>query len=247
MRGRTAGSALRVVDARKVYADGTEALRGVSLDIPAGSVFGLLGPNGSGKSTLIGMVSGLVRGPAGSIFVFDLDAITDASAARLEVGVAPQDVHLDRFLRVRDVLTYHGRYFGMASAAAAQRADELLAVFDLTTKARSRPNRLSGGMRRRLLIARALMHRPRLLILDEPTAGVDLELRRELWAYLRRLHEHDDATILLTTHYLEEAEALCDRVAFIRAGRILAEGSVADLIERFGGSDLEDAYVAAMR
>lgn len=239
--------ALRVDALDKVYGDGTEALRGLSLEIPVGSVFGLLGPNGSGKSTLIGMVSGLVRGPAGRIFVFGVDAIADAPAARLDLGVAPQDVHLDRFLRVRDVLTYHGRYFGMAQDAAAARADELLAVFDLTAKAQSRPNRLSGGMRRRLLIARALVHRPRLLILDEPTAGVDLELRRELWTYLRRLHEHEDATILLTTHYLEEAEVLCDRVAFIRGGRIIAEGAVADLIERFGGSDLEDAYVEAMR
>ncbi len=240
-------TALRVEQLEKVYADGTRALHGLSLDIPAGSFFGLLGPNGSGKSTLIGMVSGLVRSPAGRIFVFNADAVAEAAEARLDVGVAPQDVHLDRFLAARDVLTYHGRYFGMAQDEAARRADELLAVFDLTGKARARPNRLSGGMRRRLLIARALMHRPRLLILDEPTAGVDLELRRELWAYLRRLHEHEDATILLTTHYLEEAEALCERVAFIREGRIIAEGSVAELVERFGGSDLEDAYVEAMR
>jgi ABC-2 type transport system ATP-binding protein len=245
--GARSDAALRVEDVEKVYPDGTEALRGVSLEIPGGSVFGLLGPNGSGKSTLIGIVSGLVRGPAGRVFVFGADAVADAPAARLELGVAPQDVHLDRFLRVRDVLVYHGRYFGMTVPDAASRADELLAVFDLTTKARARPNRLSGGMRRRLLIARALMHRPRLLILDEPTAGVDLELRRELWDYLRRLRDHEDATILLTTHYLEEAEALCDRIAFIRDGRIVAEGGVAELIERVDGSRLEDAYAAAMR
>jgi ABC-2 type transport system ATP-binding protein len=241
------GRALRIDELDKVYGDGTQALRRLSLEIPAGSLFGLLGPNGSGKSTLIGMVSGLVRGPAGRIFVFGVDAIAEAPQARLDIGVAPQEVHLDRFLRVRDVLTYHGRYFGMAGGEAAGRADELLAVFDLTAKAHARPNRLSGGMRRRLLIARALMHRPRLLILDEPTAGVDLELRRELWTYLERLHEHEDATILLTTHYLEEAEALCDRVAFIRDGRIIAEGGVGDLIARFGGADLEAAYVEAMR
>lgn len=193
------------------------------------------------------MISGLVRSPAGRIFVFGADAVAEAAEARLDVGVAPQDVHLDRFLVARDVLIYHGRYFGMAHDEAARRANGLLAAFDLTGKAHARPNRLSGGMRRRLLIARALMHRPRLLILDEPTAGVDLELRRELWAYLRRLHEHEDATILLTTHYLEEAEALGERVAFIREGRIIAEGTVAELVERFGGSDLEDAYVEAMR
>ena len=231
----------------KVYADGTHALRGMSLHIPSGCFFGLLGPNGSGKSTLIGMISGLVRARAGRIFVFGRDVVAEASDARLQVGVAPQDVHLDRFLTTREVLEYHGRYFGMVRGDAAQRAEELLAVFDLTTKATAKPHRLSGGMRRRLLIARAVVHRPRLLILDEPTAGVDLELRRELWSYLRRLHEHEDTTVLLTTHYLEEAEALCQQVAFIRDGQLIAEGSVDELVARYGGSDLEDAYVEAMR
>jgi ABC-2 type transport system ATP-binding protein len=240
-------AALRVEDLQKVYADGTRALRGLSMSIPAGCFFGLLGPNGSGKSTLIGMVSGLVRAPAGRMWVFGQDAVAQGARARLLVGVAPQDVHLDRFLTAREVLSYHGRYFGMARLEARRRADELLDVFDLTAKAQSRPNRLSGGMRRRLLIARALVHRPRLLVLDEPTAGVDLELRRELWSYLRRLHAHEDTTVLLTTHYLEEAEELCERVAFIRDGRLLAEGTVAQLVARFGGHDLEDAYVEAMR
>ena len=240
-------TALRVEGLDKVYADGTRGLRGLSLDIPAGSFFGLLGPNGSGKSTLIGMVSGLVRAPAGHIWVFGCDAVAQAAHARLQVGVAPQDVHLDRFLTTREVLTYHGRYFGMGQLEAGQRADELLEVFDLTAKGDAKPNRLSGGMRRRLLIARALVHRPRLLVLDEPTAGVDLALRRELWAYLRRLHTHEDTTVLLTTHYLEEAEELCERVAFIRDGQLLAEGTVEDLVARYGGDDLEDAYVQAMR
>jgi ABC-2 type transport system ATP-binding protein len=231
----------------KVYADGTHALRGLAIHIPAGCFFGLLGPNGSGKSTLIGMVSGLVRAPAGRLFVFGCDVVAQAPSARLLVAVAPQDVHLDRFLTTREVLSYHGRYFGMARLEAERRAAELLEVFDLTAKANSKPNRLSGGMRRRLLIARALMHRPRLLILDEPTAGVDLELRRELWRYLRALHRHEDTAVLLTTHYLEEAEALCERVAFIRAGQLVAQGTVSELVRRYGGSDLEDAYIEAMR
>ncbi len=240
-------AALRVEALEKVYADGTRGLNGLSLDVPVGSFFGLLGPNGSGKSTLIGMISGLVRAPAGHIFVFGCDAVTEPASARLQVGVAPQDVHLDRFLSSREVLSYHGRYFGMDRSEADRRADELLEIFDLVSKGGAKPHRLSGGMRRRLLIARALVHRPRLLILDEPTAGVDLELRRELWSYLRRLHTQEDATILLTTHYLEEAEALCERVAFIRNGSRLAEGTVAELVGHYGGHVLEDAYVEAMR
>ena len=240
-------AALSVDAVHKVYGDGTEALRGLSLRIPAGTFFGLLGPNGSGKTTLIGMVSGLVRAPAGRLFVFGHDAVADAQRARLLLGVAPQEVHLDRFLSTREVLVYHGRYFGMPALEAARRADELLEVFDLAAKATARPNRLSGGMRRRLLIARALVHRPRLLILDEPTAGVDLELRHELWSYLRRLHRQESVTVLLTTHYLDEAQQLCERVGFIRDGRLLAEGTAAELIARYGGEDLEDAYIEAMR
>lgn len=240
-------AALSVESLEKVYADGTHALRGLSLLIPAGCFYGLLGPNGSGKTTLIGMISGLVRAPAGHLFVFGYDAVSEAPQARLMLGVAPQEVHLDRFVTVRDVLVYHGRYFGMDRLEAGRRAEELLEVFDLAAKARSKPNRLSGGMRRRLLIARALVHRPRLAILDEPTAGVDLELRYELWSYLRRLRREEQITVLLTTHYLEEAQALCDRVAFIRDGRILAEGTSQQLLARYGGEDLEDAYLAAMR
>jgi ABC-2 type transport system ATP-binding protein len=239
-------AALRAEDVDKVYGDGTQALRRFSLQIPAGCFFGLLGPNGSGKSTLIGMISGLVRAPADSISVFGYDVVADAPQARLRVGVAPQDVHLDRFLTTREVLEYHGRYFGMARLEAGRRADELLDAFDLTAKARTKPNRLSGGMRRRLLIARALMHRPRLLILDEPTAGVDLKLRRELWSYVRSLHQEHDTTVLLTTHYLEEAEQLCERVGFIRGGRLIDQGAISELVTRYGGADLEDAYTQVM-
>ena len=188
-----------------------------------------------------------MRAPAGRIRIFGVDPVAEPGRARLSVGVAPQEVHLDRFLTARQVLVYHGRYFGMTRRDSESRADELLRVFDLTAKAATRPHRLSGGMRRRLAIARALMHRPRLANRDEPTAGVDLELRHELWRYLQRLHRLEATTVLLTTHYLEEAEGLCERIAFIRAGRIIAEGGVGDLVGRFGGGRLEDAYLTAMR
>ncbi|MCB0877363.1 MAG: ABC transporter ATP-binding protein [Thermoleophilia bacterium] len=239
-------AALRVDGLSKVYAGGTRALDGVSLEIPDGSFFGLLGPNGAGKTTLIGAVTGLVRIGAGAAFVFGHDVVSESRMARALVGLAPQEIHLDRFLTAREVLTYHGRYFGMRRDDADQRADELLSVFDLAAKASQKPNRLSGGMRRRLLIARALVHRPKLLVLDEPTAGVDLELRYELWEYLRMLQGELGVTILLTTHYIEEAEALCERVAFIRGGQIIGEGTTAELTSRYGGARLEDAYVAAM-
>jgi ABC-2 type transport system ATP-binding protein len=242
----TEPTALLVDRLTKVYPDGTHALDALELRLPAGSFFGLLGPNGAGKTTLIGSVAGLVRAPADRIFVFGHDAVSDARA-RLLLGVAPQEVHLDRFLTARELLVYHGRYFGMTRRDAERRADELLEVFDLAAKGGTKPHRLSGGMRRRLLIARALVHRPRLAMLDEPTAGVDLELRHELWRYLRLLHGEEGLTVLLTTHYIEEAEALCERVAFIRAGRIIDEGAPGELVERHGGERLEDAYLAAMR
>jgi ABC-2 type transport system ATP-binding protein len=238
--------ALRAERLTKVYAGGTRALDELELRVPTGSFFGLLGPNGAGKTTLIACATGLARVPDEAVYVFGRDVATDRQT-RLLVGVAPQDVHLDRFLSARDVLVYHGRYFGMTKADAGERADELLAVFDLEGKGGTKPHRLSGGMRRRLLIARALVHRPRLAILDEPTAGVDVELRRELWRYLRMLHEDQGLTVLLTTHYIEEAQALCDRVALIRAGKILAEGSPGELAEHYGESDLESAYLTAMR
>jgi len=243
---RAAVPALVAEDLVKVYAGGARALDGLRLVVPQGSFFGLLGPNGAGKTTLIGAASGLVTIPSGHLRVFGRDVVDESGAARQLLGLAPQEVHLDRFLTSREGLTYHGRYFGMTKKEAEARATELLAVFELSDKAEVRPNRLSGGMRRRLLIARALMHRPRLVVLDEPTAGVDLELRHELWRYLHRLHQEEEATILLTTHYIEEAETLCERIAFIRAGRIVAEGSPAELRTRFKGGRLEDVYYTLM-
>ena len=237
--------ALCVERLTKVYADGTMALDELELRVPAGSFFGLLGPNGAGKTTLIGAAAGLVRVARSRIFVFGRDAAADLEA-RLLVGVAPQEVHLDRFLTARELLVYHGRYFGLPKLEAGQRADELLEAFDLTAKTGTKPNRLSGGMRRRLLIARALVHRPRLVLLDEPTVGLDPQVRQELWALIDALRS-EGTSILMSTHYIEEAEALCERVAFIRAGRIVDEGAPAELVARYRAERLEDVYMEAMR
>jgi ABC-2 type transport system ATP-binding protein len=237
-----AAEALRIRDLVKRYPTGTEALRGVSLDVATGELFGLLGPNGAGKSTLIHCTTGLAVATSGSIRVFGHDAISHAGPAREAVGLAPQDLNLDWFLTVEESLDYHGGYFGMSRRDRRERVTELLETFSLTEKRNERTRTLSGGMKRRLVLARALMHRPRLLILDEPTAGVDVELRLELWHYVQRVRD-EGTTILLTTHYLEEAEQLCDRIAFIADGQIVAEGTTASLSAQFGVSSLEDAYL----
>ena len=234
--------ALRIIDLVKRYPTGTEALRGVSLDIAEGEFFGLLGPNGAGKSTLIHCTTGLAQPTSGSIRVFGHDAIEHYEQARAAVGLAPQDLNLDWFLTLEETLDYHGGYFGIPRKERRERARELLDAFSLTAKRNDRTRTLSGGMKRRLILARALMHRPRLLILDEPTAGVDVELRLELWQYVQRINA-EGTTILLTTHYLEEAERLCDRIAFINDGRIVATGTSDELSARFGVGTLEDAYL----
>jgi ABC-2 type transport system ATP-binding protein len=234
--------ALQVTDVTKRYPTGTEALRGVTLDIADGEFFGLLGPNGAGKSTLIHCTTGLVVPSGGTIRVFGHDAVSDYEPARVAVGLAPQELNFDWFLTLEETLDYHGGYFGMPRRERRARTAELLEAFSLSDKRRERTMTLSGGMKRRLILARALMHRPRLLILDEPTAGVDVELRLELWRYLRQANT-DGTTIMLTTHYLEEAEALCDRIAFIADGRIAAEGTSASLAAEYGVDTLEAAYL----
>ena len=236
------GRALEVNDLVKRYATGVEALRGASLEIGEGDFFGLLGPNGAGKSTLIHCAAGLAQPTSGLIRVFGHDAMEDYAEARAAIGLAPQEPNLDWFLTVAETLDYHAGYFGMPRRERRERAAELLETFSLTEKRDERTRTLSGGMKRRLILARALMHRPRLLILDEPTAGVDIELRLELWHYVQRINE-EGTTILLTTHYLEEAEQLCDKIAFINEGRIVAQGSSADLSGTYGVSNLEDAYL----
>jgi ABC-2 type transport system ATP-binding protein len=235
-------AALQISDLVKRYPTGTEALKGVSLEIGDGEFFGLLGPNGAGKSTLIHCTTGLASATSGGIRVFGHDAIDNYREARLAVGLAPQDLNLDWFLTVGETLDYHGGYFGMPKKDRRERAAELLDTFSLTEKKDERTRTLSGGMKRRLILARALMHRPRLLILDEPTAGVDVELRLELWHYVQRINE-EGTTILLTTHYLEEAEQLCDEIAFINHGEIVATGTSDELADSYGVTSLEDAYL----
>jgi ABC-2 type transport system ATP-binding protein len=233
--------ALKLSGLTKRYSDGTLALEDFDLEIPAGAFFGLLGPNGAGKTTLISAICNLLRITDGEIAVFGEPH--DSLEARSWIGLAEQDINLDRFLTVSETLTYHGGYFGMQAPEA--RADELIEAFGLTHKRDTRAPRLSGGQRRRLLLARALLHRPRLVILDEPTAGVDFELRQELWRYVRGLHEAG-TTILLTTHYLEEAEELCDEIALIRDGHLIARDNAEGLRSHFGVERLQDVYVKAM-
>ncbi len=235
-------SALHVEDLVKRYPTGVEALRSVSLQIEPGEFFGLLGPNGAGKSTLIHCATGLAQPTSGAIRIFGHDAISDYADARQAVGLAPQEPNVDWFLTVEETLDYHAGYFGMPRRQRRERSKELLEIFSLTEKRDERTRTLSGGMKRRLILARALMHRPRLLILDEPTAGVDIELRLELWQYIERINE-EGTTILLTTHYLEEAERLCDKIAFIAEGQIAAQGTTAELGEAYGVASLEDAYL----
>ena len=235
--------ALEITDLVKRYPTGTEALKGVSLELGEGEFWGLLGPNGAGKSTLIHCATGLAQPTSGEIRVFGHDAVHHYQEARLAVGLAPQELNLDWFLTLEESLDYHGGYFGMPKKERRERTKELLETFSLTEKRNDRTRTLSGGMKRRLILARALMHRPRLLILDEPTAGVDVELRLELWHYVQQINA-EGTTILLTTHYLEEADQLCDRIAFINHGEIVASGTSAELAREFKTSSLEDAYLA---
>ncbi len=247
-RATTDQPALAIESLTKRYDDGTLALDGLDLNVPAGAFFGLLGPNGAGKTTLINSVMGLARTTNGTIRVFGHNLLGDrpeALAGRAIMGLSPQDVNLDRFLTVYEALLYHGGYYGLSRAKAARRAEEMIDVFDLRAKRDVRAPKLSGGMKRRLLLARALLHEPRLVILDEPTAGVDFELRMELWSYIRLLHERG-TTILLTTHYLEEAEALCEQIALIRGGVIVALDTPQGLRDSYGADSLGEVYVKAV-
>jgi ABC-2 type transport system ATP-binding protein len=210
-----------------------EALAGVDLDIQPGEFFGLLGPNGAGKTTLISALAGLVRLDNGRIEITGYDVVADYRQARRQVGVVPQELVFDPFFSVRETLNIQCGYFGIRQSRARDAwIDEILDNLDLTAKAGANMRSLAGGMKRRVLVAQALVHRPPVIVLDEPTAGVDVELRQTLWQFIRRLNR-DGHTIVLTTHYLEEAESLCTRIAMLKAGRVVALDTTASLLRRF--------------
>jgi ABC-2 type transport system ATP-binding protein len=227
----------------KRYGD-FSAVDGLTLRVEEGAFFGLLGPNGAGKTTTINAIVGLAKITHGSIKLFGHDVVHDWRAARTTVGLAPQEYNFDRYLSIRDILIFQAGYYGQSGPAVRKRADDLLERFNLTSKAKDVYTKLSGGMKRRLTLARALIHQPRLLILDEPTAGVDVELRLELWDFLRELNR-GGMTIVLTTHYLEEAETLCNRIGIIETGKLVALEETATLVEKQTQGDVLAVTLAA--
>lgn len=235
-------NAIEVKGLKKTYGTGVKALKGIDLEIPQGSFFGLLGPNGAGKSTLIHCLMGLAVPTGGKASIFGHDVVDDYQQARAKVGLAPQETNLDWFLSVEATLDFHGGYYGMRKKERQERIKELLNDFSLTEKRDARGLFLSGGMKRRVVLARALMHRPKVLILDEPTAGVDVELRLELWKYMKKINKAG-TTILLTTHYIEEAEQLCDNIALINQGKIIRTGTSKELKAHYKQETLENVYL----
>jgi daunorubicin resistance ABC transporter ATP-binding subunit len=227
---------IQVVGLRKVYASAGKEIRavdGIDLEVGKGEFFGLLGPNGAGKSTTIGMLTTRVVPTEGQAFIAGIDVVADPATAKRYIGVVPQTNTLDRQLSVLENLEFHGRYFGLSRRQAAARAEQLLEQFKLGDRAKASVQELSGGMAQRLMVARALVHGPQILFLDEPTSGIDPQTRLALWEILRDLHAAGQ-TILLTTHYMEEADALCDRLAIIDNGKVLALGTPAELKEQLG-------------
>lgn len=219
---------------------GFQALKDVSFEVKEGEFFGLLGPNGAGKTSLISILAGLSRPSAGQVFVNGFDVQADYKNARRSLGIVPQELVYDPFFTVRETLRNQSGYFGLRKND--DWIDEVLFNLGLSDKVDANMRALSGGMKRRVLVAQALVHRPPVIILDEPTAGVDVDLRRSLWEFISRLNRAGH-TILLTTHYLEEAQALCQRIAFLRKGELVALDSTAALMAKFGGADLEDAFI----
>ncbi|WP_420008622.1 ABC transporter ATP-binding protein [Xanthomonas sacchari] len=231
LSSQTPAPALRVRDLRKTYDNGVQALHGVSLDVLPGDFFALLGPNGAGKSTLIGIISSLVNLSAGQVEVFGTDLSSQRSAAMRLIGLVPQEINFNLFEKPFDILVNYAGFYGMPRAEAERLAEAELKRAHLWEKAQVMSRTLSGGMKRRLMIARAMMTRPRLLILDEPTAGVDIEIRRDMWRVLREINGAG-TTIILTTHYLEEAESLCRNLAIIDRGRIVEQGPMRALLAK---------------
>lgn len=227
--GHVKQPAIRIDKLAKTYKGGKRALDGVSFDVPRGQIFGLLGPNGAGKSTLINILAGLVVKSGGSVDIWGFDLDAHPRNAKRSIGVVPQEIIFDPFFTPRETLEIQAGLYGIPPAE--RRSDALLGAMHLTEKANAYSRTLSGGMKRRLLVAKAMVHSPPILVLDEPTAGVDVELRRQLWAYVRELNA-TGVTIVLTTHYLQEAEELCDRIAIIHHGRVVANEPTRELIAR---------------
>jgi ABC-2 type transport system ATP-binding protein len=221
--------AIEIKNLRKTYESGTQALKGVDLTIQSGDFFALLGANGAGKTTLIGVLTGLVRKSEGDVNVYGVDIDRDHARAKQMIGLVPQEFNFNIFEKVQDIVIQQAGFFGLSRREAVPRCEKILKALSLWDKREQKSMSLSGGMKRRLMIARALMHDPKLLILDEPTAGVDVELRHDMWDYLRELNR-SGTTILLTTHYIEEAEQLCKNLAIIKDGEIIREGGVKALV-----------------
>lgn len=227
-------AAIEVLDVKKRYKD-FEALKGVSFEVQRGEFFGLLGPNGAGKTSLIAIMAGLSRANSGNVRINGFDVVSQYRDARRSLGVVPQELVFDPFFSVRETLRFTSGYYGIKQNDSW--IDELLANLELTAKADSNMRQLSGGMKRRVLVAQALVHKPPVIVLDEPTAGVDVELRHTLWKFIRGLNEKGH-TIVLTTHYLEEAQELCTRIAMLKAGQVVALDRTSEMIQRFSGAKL---------
>ncbi len=226
-------NAVEINNLLKIYDNKFQALNKINLTIPEGSFFGLLGPNGAGKTTTIGILTGLVNKTSGTAKVFGYDTVENFREARTRIGLSPQELNFDVFFTIEELLTLQAGYFNKDIKEAKARALEMLEYFNLTDKRKSKARELSGGMKRRVQIAKAFIHDPPLIILDEPTAGVDIELRYQLWDFLKEQNKNGK-TILLTTHYIEEAEKLCDQIAIINEGNIIANGKTEDLISSMG-------------
>ncbi|UUM30203.1 ABC transporter ATP-binding protein [Vibrio japonicus] len=238
--------ALEIEQLRKTYAGGFEALKGVSLNVEKGDFYALLGPNGAGKSTTIGVISSLVNKTSGKVTVFGHDIDNELELAKQNLGLVPQEFNFNQFETVEQIVMQQAGYYGVPKALAKERAEKYLNKLDLWEKRNERSRNLSGGMKRRLMIARALMHEPKLLILDEPTAGVDIELRRSMWQFLKEINQQG-ITIILTTHYLEEAEMLCRNIGIINKGELIENTTMKDLLSKLQVEtfilDLEDGAV----
>ena len=231
-------NAIEILSLKKTYDTGDEAVKGIDLNIKKGSFFGLLGPNGAGKTTTIGILTGLVNKTSGSAKILGHDIIDDFKSARKSIGLSPQEINLDVFFSVRQILLFQAGYYGVPKKLAEDRVDTILKKLDLYHKRNETSRHLSGGMKRRIQIAKALVHDPPILILDEPTAGVDIELRHMLWDYLKELN-NEGKTILLTTHYIEEAEKLCDEIAIISNGEIIKQGQTKSIIKEVSLNTIE--------